>query len=97
MLRNIIRINGKNYQKKKRNFNEISFELTIFIFSLSCVILLYIKIYRRYFIMDTISTENLSEIMTNATTYAILTHKRPDGDAISSALSMFWYLIDIGK
>lgn len=47
--------------------------------------------------MDTISTENLSEIMANATTYAILTHKRPDGDAIFSALSMFWYLIDIGK
>lgn len=47
--------------------------------------------------MDTISTENLSQIITNATTYAILTHKRPDGDAISSSLSMFWYLIDIGK
>lgn len=47
--------------------------------------------------MDTILTENLSKIMANATTYAILTHKRPDGDAISSALSIFWYLIDIGK
>lgn len=47
--------------------------------------------------MDTISTENLSQIMANATTYAILTHKRPDGDAISSSLSMFWYLINIGK
>lgn len=47
--------------------------------------------------MDTISTENLSEIIADATTYAILTHKRSDGDAISSSLSMFWYLIDIGK
>ncbi len=48
--------------------------------------------------MDTISTENLfQKTMANATTYAILTHKRPDGDAISSSLSMFWYLIDIGK
>lgn len=47
--------------------------------------------------MDTISTENLFKILANATTYAILTHKRPDGDAISSSLSMFWYLIDIGK
>lgn len=47
--------------------------------------------------MDTISTENLSAFVNNATTYAILTHKRPDGDAISSALAMFWYLIDIGK
>ena len=48
--------------------------------------------------MDTISTENLSQkIMAHAATYAILTHKRPDGDAISSSLSMFWYLIDIGK
>lgn len=47
--------------------------------------------------MDTISTEKLSEIIANATTYAILTHKRPDGDAISSSLSMFWYLIGIGK
>lgn len=47
--------------------------------------------------MDTISTENLSTIIANATTYAIITHKRPDGDAISSSLSIFWYLIDIGK
>ncbi len=47
--------------------------------------------------MDTISTENLSQIISNANTFAIITHKRPDGDAISSALAIFWYLIDIGK
>lgn len=47
--------------------------------------------------MDTISTENLSKIMLNANTFAIITHKRPDGDAISSALAIFWYLIDSGK
>lgn len=38
--------------------------------------------------MDTISTENLSAFVNNATTYTILTHKRPDGDAISSALAL---------
>lgn len=47
--------------------------------------------------MDTISTENLSQIISKANTFAIITHKRPDGDAISSALAIFWYLIDIGK
>lgn len=47
--------------------------------------------------MDTISTENLSKTMLNANTFAIITHKRPDGDAISSALAIFWYLIDSGK
>lgn len=47
--------------------------------------------------MDTISNENLSNLVTHAETYAILTHKRPDGDAISSSLALFWYLIDIGK
>ena len=45
--------------------------------------------------------KNLSEIITNsitnATTYAILTHRRPDGDALASSLAVFWYLIDIGK
>lgn len=47
--------------------------------------------------MDTISTENLSQIISKANTFAIITHKRPDGDAISSALAIFWYLIDIKK
>lgn len=47
--------------------------------------------------MDTILTKNLSKIITHAKTYAIITHKRPDGDAISSSLAMFWYLIDIKK
>ncbi len=47
--------------------------------------------------MDTISNENLSNLVTHAETYAILTHKRPDGDAIASSLALFWYLIDIGK
>lgn len=47
--------------------------------------------------MDTISTENLSNILANAKTFAIITHKRPDGDALSSSLAMFWYLVDIGK
>lgn len=46
--------------------------------------------------MDIISTE-ISKIISNAKTYAVITHKRPDGDAIASSLSIFWYLIDIGK
>ncbi len=40
---------------------------------------------------------NLSKIIAKAETFAIITHIRPDGDAISSSLSIFWYLIDIGK
>lgn len=47
--------------------------------------------------MGTISTENLSNVLTNAKTYGIITHKRPDGDAISSSLAMFWYLVSTGK
>lgn len=47
--------------------------------------------------MDTISTENLSKIIADGKSYAIITHRRPDGDAISSSMAMFWYLIDIGK
>ncbi len=47
--------------------------------------------------MDTISTENLSNLLDTAQTYAIITHKRPDGDAISSSLALFWYLLDAGK
>lgn len=33
----------------------------------------------------------------NANTFLILTHRRPDGDAISSALAIYWYLISIKK
>lgn len=47
--------------------------------------------------MDIISNEKLSEIIKNSKTFAIITHKRPDGDAISSSLAIFWYLIDTGK
>lgn len=47
--------------------------------------------------MDTISTENLSNILATAETFAIITHTRPDGDAISSSLAVFWHLITIGK
>ncbi len=47
--------------------------------------------------MDTISTENLSKIFSTAQTFAIITHKRPDGDAISSSLAVFWHLTSIGK
>ena len=44
-----------------------------------------------------ISNERLVNIIADGKTYAIITHKRPDGDAISSSLAMFWYLLDIGK
>lgn len=44
--------------------------------------------------LDTVET--LSHISV-ANTFAILCHRRPDGDAISSSMAMFWYLIDIGK
>lgn len=47
--------------------------------------------------MDTISTENLSNILATAETFAIITHTRPDGDAISSSLAIFWHLTSIGK
>lgn len=47
--------------------------------------------------MDTISTENLSNILATAKTFAIITHTRPDGDAISSSLAIFWHLTNIGK
>ncbi len=39
----------------------------------------------------------LNEVFNNAETFVIVTHNRPDGDAISSSLSMFWYLVSIGK
>lgn len=47
--------------------------------------------------MDIISTEKLSKIIADGKSYAIITHRRPDGDAISGSLAIFWYLIDIGK
>lgn len=47
--------------------------------------------------MNNISTENIFKIINDAETFAVLTHKRTDGDAISSSLAMYWYLIDIGK
>lgn len=47
--------------------------------------------------MCCISNERLAKIIADGKTYAIITHKRPDGDAISSSLAMFWYLLDIGK
>lgn len=36
-------------------------------------------------------------IIEKADTFAILCHRRPDGDALSSSLAMFWYLLSIGK
>jgi len=47
--------------------------------------------------MDTISIENLSKIFSTAETFAIITHARPDGDAISSSLAIFWHIISTGK
>lgn len=47
--------------------------------------------------MDTISIENLSRIFSTSETFAIITHTRPDGDAISSSLAIFWHLIGTGK
>ena len=41
--------------------------------------------------------ETILEKIRNADTFLIMTHKRPDGDAISSSLAMFWYLLDINK
>ena len=43
------------------------------------------------------SKEVVLELIRNSSTFLIMTHRRPDGDAISSALAMFWYLLDIGK
>lgn len=47
--------------------------------------------------MKNTSKENLVGIINAANSFLILTHKHPDGDAISSSLAMFWYLLDIGK
>lgn len=43
------------------------------------------------------SIESIHEIIARGKTFAIITHVRPDGDAISSSLAMFWNLIDSGK
>ena len=47
--------------------------------------------------MNKISTENLNKLIANAKSFAIITHRRPDADALSSSLSMYWYLVSIGK
>ena len=36
---------------------------------------------------------NLKKLVTNCNSFAILTHERPDGDAIASSLAMYWYLM----
>lgn len=41
--------------------------------------------------------ENLVDIISQAETFLILTHVRPDGDAISSSVAMFYFLVDLGK
>lgn len=43
------------------------------------------------------NTNSIFPILEEANTFAILSHQRPDGDAISSSLAMFWYLLDMGK
>ena len=36
--------------------------------------------------------EQIKGVIQNSNSFAILTHERPDGDAISSALAMYWYI-----
>lgn len=36
---------------------------------------------------------NLKKLLTKCNSFAILTHERPDGDAIASSLAMYWYLM----
>ncbi len=43
------------------------------------------------------SKEVVLELIRSSNTFLIMTHMRPDGDAISSSLAIFWYLQDIGK
>lgn len=43
------------------------------------------------------ANDAISQAISDAKTFAIFTHRRPDGDAISSSLAIFWYLLDIGK
>ena len=45
--------------------------------------------------MNRISEELLNKIK-NSESIAIVTHKRPDGDALSSAMAIFWYLRELG-
>lgn len=47
--------------------------------------------------MNNFSIDNIRNTMSDANTFLIITHKRPDGDAISSSLAMFWYLLDNEK
>lgn len=47
--------------------------------------------------MNTLSNKDLLNFITKANTFAIITHKNPDGDALSSCLAIFWYLKSIGK
>lgn len=46
---------------------------------------------------NNISVDELSTLLKASNNIAILTHERPDGDALASALAIFWYLIDIKK
>lgn len=48
-------------------------------------------------ILQKTATDSISQAISDAKTFAIFTHRRPDGDAISSSLAVFWYLLDIGK
>ena len=43
------------------------------------------------------NTNSIFPILEEANTFAILSHQRPDGDAISSSFAMFWYLLYMGK
>ncbi len=36
--------------------------------------------------------EQIKELIQNSNSFAILTHERPDGDAISSAIAVYWYI-----
>ena len=36
---------------------------------------------------------NLKNLLKDSTSFVILTHERPDGDAISSSLAVYWYLM----
>lgn len=47
--------------------------------------------------MNFISKKDLQKLIYNSNTFAIYTHKKPDADAISSSLAMYYYLINIGK
>ena len=40
---------------------------------------------------------NTLKIFADSKTFAIVTHQKPDVDAVASSLAMYWYLLDIGK